>query len=331
MNGGVQRAVPPGDHDGGEAFRGCIHGGRQSGRPGAHDHQIVDTIGVDRLGQAQIVGQGRRRRIAQDPLIRRDHHRQLVGRQLEAAQEAVGARVEVGVEQSVRIAVADQESLEAECIGAVAASDQDDPTVDVADQPDPAQDERPHDDLADIRLARDQAAKVSALDAHDPTVGAGAGRNEDLAIVELVQLAGELPGGVNREHIGMAGVIEVEDLDRAVEHQEEVDAALAAREQQGILGQPFLDAVGRETGGHLLAQPRESLRLSRVGIGRIGFQPGRDGIAWHSDRDRGRSEALQLLATFVPTALSYGLSSFLRVAISCLWGSVSGSSGVTNG
>ena len=151
-------------------------------------------IGVDRLGQAQIVGQGRRRRIAQDPLVRRDHHRQLVGRELEAAQEAVGVRVEVGVEQSVRVAVADQETLEAEGVGAVAGPDQDDPTVDVADQPDPAQDERPHDDLADVRLAGDQAAKVGALDPNDPTVGAGAARNEDLAIVEQVQLAGELPG-----------------------------------------------------------------------------------------------------------------------------------------
>ena len=41
--------------------------------------------------------------------------------------------------------------------------------MDVADQADAAQDERAHDDLADVGLARDQAAEVGALDAQQPT------------------------------------------------------------------------------------------------------------------------------------------------------------------
>ncbi len=208
--------------------------------------------------------------------------------------------------------------------------DHHDPTMVMTDQPHAAQDERPHDDLADVGFARDEPAKVRALDPNDAAVGAGTARDQDLATAEQVQLAGELQLGMDGEHIGLTVVIEVEDLYRALEHQEAVDVALAALVQQGAPGQSFFDAIGRHPRGHLLAQPREGLRLACVRIARIELRLWHAGIVWHGDGNGARGAALQPPLILGRTGLGYGLSTFVCVAISCLWGSVSGSSGVTN-
>jgi hypothetical protein len=97
-------------------------------------------------------------------MVRRDHDGELVERELEALEEPARVRIDLGVEQAVWVAVARQKALEAQRIAAVPGPDQHDATPRVPDEADAAQDERPHDDLADIRLAGHQAAKVGALD-----------------------------------------------------------------------------------------------------------------------------------------------------------------------
>ena len=68
---------------------------------------------------------------------------------------------------------------------------------------------------------------------------------------------------------GSPSLVEVEDLDVALEHEEEVDAALAALEDERPLREPFLRAVGHNPRRHLLAQTREGLRLAGIGVARI--------------------------------------------------------------
>ncbi len=130
-------------------------------------------VGIDGLGQPQVVGERRGRRIAQHPMVRRDHDRELVGRELEAVEEPAGVRIDLGVEQAVRVAVAGKEALKAQGVAAVPGPDQHDATPRVPDEADAAQDERPHDDLADVRLAAHQATEVGALDPDHPAVHAG--------------------------------------------------------------------------------------------------------------------------------------------------------------
>ena len=115
----------------------------------------------------------------------------------------------------------------------------------------------------------DQTTKVGALDPDHPAVDAGATGDENLSIVEQVELAGELALGMDRQDVRLAMLVEGEYLDGAFEHDEEVYASLAAREDERPLGKPFLPAVSHNPRRHLLAQAREGLRLAEVGVGRI--------------------------------------------------------------
>ena len=131
----------------------------------------------------------------------------------------------------MRVAIAHEEALQAQRIGAVPGADQYDAALDVPDETDAAQDEGTHDDFADVGLADHQPAKVGALDPYHPAVRGRAARNQVLAIVEQIQLAGELTFALHHEDVGLAMLIEIENFDAALEHEEEIHAALAAREQ----------------------------------------------------------------------------------------------------
>jgi hypothetical protein len=169
----------------------------------------------------------------------------------------------------MRIAVSDQEALDAQHIAAATGADHRHAALAVADQPDTSQDEGAHDDLGDIGFSGDEAAKVRALDADGARIGAGAAADQDLAVVEQVQFAGELARavGVNDRRLALAA--ESQDVDEAFEHQEEIDAALAALEHIGPRRQRLLLAESRNARGHLLAQHGEGLGSAIIGIGGV--------------------------------------------------------------
>ena len=110
---------------------------------------------------------------------------------------------------------------------------------------------------------------------HSPSQAELDAIDQDLAVVEQVELARELPLAVGGEDVGPPVLVEVEDLDRALEHEEEVDAPLATLEQERALRHPFLGPVAGQPCRHLLAQAREGLRLTRVWVGRIVIGGGR--------------------------------------------------------
>jgi hypothetical protein len=139
----------------------------------------------------------------------------------------------------------------------------------VTDQPHAPQDEGAHDGLTDIGLARDQAAEIGPFDPDNARFASSAARDQDLAVVEQVHLAGELTIGVDREDVGLAGCIEVEDLDRARKDEKEVHAALAALECERSGGQRFFGSIAGHPVRLVFAQPRKGLRLSCIRIGRI--------------------------------------------------------------
>ena len=148
----------------------------------------------------------------------------------------------------------------------------------VADQADAAQDEGAHDDLADVRLAGDEAVEVRALHPHDARILAGAAAHQDGAVVEEVELAGELPRVVRGEDMRLPVLVQVENLYRAVEHEEEVDAALAAGEEDRAGGSALFRAV---------AATRAAMSGERCGkvcssrcIGSLGSIAGSSAAGW---------------------------------------------------
>ena len=70
--------------------------------------------------------------------------------------------------------------------------------------------------------------------------------DQHLALVEEVELAGELARAQDEEDLRQVVLVDVEDLDRAFEDDEEVDAAIAAREDRRAGGEALLAAVARD-------------------------------------------------------------------------------------
>jgi hypothetical protein len=159
---------------------------------------------------------------------------------------------------AVRIAVARQEALDPERVAAVRRADQHDAGLGVLHQPYPAQDEGSHDDLANVRLGLDHAWEHGSRHPDDPAFRTCVPAHQDFAIVEQVELAGELALAVEVDRLLASFGAAVGDLDRAFQHDEEVDAALAAREQGR--------ALGNLLGAAELGDP---IDLSRVNRGKV--------------------------------------------------------------
>ena len=265
-------------HHGLQPFRRRVHRRRQACRAGADHRHVVHQRGVQRLGQPQRVGQRHVAGVAQHAVARRrDDHRQVAGLQVEAVEEAAGIGVGLGVQHAVRVAVARHEALQPLHVARMPGPNQHDAALRVLDEADAAQDEGAHDDLADVGLGGHQAAEVGPADAHHARRPGGAARDQDLAVVEEVHLAGELALAMHRDDAGRAMHVQVQDLDRSLQHQEEVDAALAAFEQQRAIGDVLGLAVGRHTIGEFGRQLREGLLLARIRVARVGRR--RVGIA----------------------------------------------------
>lgn len=141
-------------------------------------------------------------------------------------------------------------------------------------QPDAAQDERAHHDITNVRLGEQQLAEVGAADAHHlaalAALAAHAPRDEGHAVAEQVEFAGELARGVGRHHLRPAAVPLVrviEDFNAARDHDEEVNRALAAREQRRAPRQALDPAEALDALDLLGTQLGENFPLALVGVG----------------------------------------------------------------
>jgi hypothetical protein len=187
---------------------------------------------------------------------------------MKAFKEPSGRRIRLGIQDAVRKVVAGHECLDALSVGAVPRPHQCH-TVAMTHHADAAQNESTHDDFADVRLARHEAPEIRSLDANDAGCLRGARRYQDLAVVEKVHLAGELPWRMNRDEVGLAANVGFEDFDRSGHDQKEVDAALSALEQHRPRRDVLLAAELPDPGCHLRVHAREGLRLAGVRIGGV--------------------------------------------------------------
>ncbi len=257
------------EYDRVEPFGSSIDRSSQSGRPRADDGDIELPPWFDRFDQAQRLGESGRRRIAQYTMARGNDDRQIGRRQLQGGHEAFGVGIGFDVQSAVRVAVARQETFETQRVGGMHRADQQRPAMRLADQGDAPQDEGAHDDLADIRLAGHQSPKLAVPDADDGAGAAHPSGDDHLAIVEHVQLTGELPGAHRREDLRNAMFVAVENFDHTVQDQEKIDTALSVFEDRRAVGQNLASAVGGHPFDHLAVQTREGLRLAQGGVGRI--------------------------------------------------------------
>ncbi len=221
------------------------------------------------FGQADLVGQNRHGRIAEHLMVGRDDDGQFVGSHAETFEKALGVGVMLGVEQSMRIAVAHQKALEPQRIAAMTRPDQDRAATGMADDADASQNEGAHDDLADIGFAAHHAAERDRIEPGQTGRHGGFAADQDASRVEQVEFAAELTIPMGGENPLLPVRIVVEDLDRPVQDEIEVGAALPALEQHRAGRDLLLDPIGRHSFRHLGRENRKRLRQPLVGIGLI--------------------------------------------------------------
>ena len=96
----AERAAIDGEHR--QPFGAGVDGGREPGRPGADDDDVVEPVGVDRADQADAARDLVLARIAQQIAVGTEHDRKLFGRDLEALDQGLRAAVRGGIETSGR-------------------------------------------------------------------------------------------------------------------------------------------------------------------------------------------------------------------------------------
>jgi hypothetical protein len=97
------------EHEDIESFGRAVDGGRESGRPGADDHDVPHLRGVDRRVETETVGELLVARIAEHRLTAADHDRHIGDGNPESVEEGLDVRFAIEVDEVVGIVVPRQE------------------------------------------------------------------------------------------------------------------------------------------------------------------------------------------------------------------------------
>jgi hypothetical protein len=179
------------------------------------------------------------------------------------------------------VGVAREEVLQPQHVAVMARAEQKHAAIAVPDVAHPPQDIGPHDDLADIRLGRDQAPEIGAFDPNDAAIRSGAAAHQNFPVVEEIHLARELAGAMHCNRAAASEAVFVEDFDRAIQQQEEVDPALAALVDHATFRDLLFRPVTSNPVHHLGLEQRIGLRLPQIGVAGIEIRHGSDERSCH--------------------------------------------------
>ena len=147
-----------------QSFRSGVHRGGKSRWSCAHDDHVAHLRLVDRLVEAQAIGNLLVGRIPQHRFPAADQHRHVGGGDLKPIEQILNVGIVVEIDVGVRMAVARQKFLDAKRPGTMVRADKHDIAEPVRDQFHPAQDEGPHDDLAELAVGLHERQQVFAVE-----------------------------------------------------------------------------------------------------------------------------------------------------------------------
>jgi hypothetical protein len=150
-----------------QSFRRAVHSCCQAGESAANDDDVAQLCLIDRIVEAEAVGDLVVCRIPENRGAAADENRNVALSDLKAIEELLHAVVTVEIDVRVRISVAREEFLHTERSLAVSRSDQDDVAVPLCDELDAAQNERPHEDVAELAITLQQVEQLVPLDFND--------------------------------------------------------------------------------------------------------------------------------------------------------------------
>ena len=182
------------EHRDREAFGGRIDRGREPGRAAADDRDVVDLV----LGRPPIMPSARASSdslgIAQHGAVDGHDQRPIRRRRRIARDQFGGVVIALGIEQMMRIAVAGEETLQADDAGRIRRPDQHRTADAGLDQTDAAQDQRAHDALAKIGFGDQQRAQPFRRDQQRLDVALGMPVDQRDAAGELADFGEKLAG-----------------------------------------------------------------------------------------------------------------------------------------
>ena len=197
---------------------------------------------IDRLVEAEAVGDRAIRRIAKDGIAAADQYREIHDRKLETIQQILNAGIAIRVDEDVWVEISGQELLDAKRVGGMIRSDEHHISKPSCDQSRPAEKERPHEYLAQLRVSLYERQEIIALDFDHLARLANAKSHQRGATREHGNFAGELTRANGRYGRGFSVPARLNDLDgsraddekqrshlsHGAEHFTTLDAARAA-------------------------------------------------------------------------------------------------------
>ena len=262
------------EHQDGEPFRSGIDRGRKAGRPGAHDHHVIEPLGIDRAHQPDAARELVLAGIVQQLSARAQHDRQLAGIDMEAFDQRLCLRIGLRIEPLMRMAVAAQKPLQPQHVAVLGAADDHRPAGPGLEQADPAQDQGAHDPLAELRLRHQQCPQPLRPDDQRLHRPLRVGVHQRRPPRQLGELTGELARAMGDDEFAAARFIMLGDIDLAGKDDDEAIANLAdlgqhlARPVGADLAEPThpLDLRALQRRKHLVASSDDD-RLCRYGHG----------------------------------------------------------------
>ena len=152
------------DHQHIEPFRRSVYGRCQPRRTGSDDDDIAQMCLIDRLIEAETIGDLPIGRISENGAAPTNQNRQVVSAELEPIKQILNARITIGVDRCVRMCVAGEKLLDPQRVGAVTRANEDDVPEPTAEQAHAAENESANEDLTQLGVGLHQAQKLFAVD-----------------------------------------------------------------------------------------------------------------------------------------------------------------------
>ena len=209
------------EHENVEPFGRAVDRGREPGRAGADDHQVAHVRLIDRVVEAEALGNLGVGRVPEHDLAAAHQHRHVRDGDPEVIEQRLNVGLAVEIDVGVGVAVPGEELLDPERARRVHRSDQHRVAEAAADQLHPPENERPHQDLAELGVVLHERQHRLAIE-HDDLARLADPRAEQRAAPrDHVDLAAELPRAVHGD-----------ECLRAAGHPDHLDGALRDHEKR---------------------------------------------------------------------------------------------------
>jgi hypothetical protein len=233
------------ERDRAQALGGAVDRSGEPGRAAADDDEVEDVPGRRLERQPEVRREISRRR-APHRVGRRDHRRQIAALEREALEQRLRVVGLLDVDPRVREVRVLGERAQRHRLGRIARSDDPDRLRALARAQDLApREQRVEDRFGQFRATAHQAAELLlGDDEHAPALRHAAAERAALTR-QQVQLADEAAAAVADDHHGV-GAVAVDDLDVALEHDEQVIGGFTGFEQHLAGRDRPLYAEGRD-------------------------------------------------------------------------------------